>query len=92
LKGKIITLLEARMAAGMSRMELSKASEVPVHTIAQIESGVTPGKLGVQQRLSIALRIPFRQMWPDRFAEFEELQLLLFGEPKLGEDGVEDKA
>lgn len=88
MKRKTITLLEARTAAGMSRVQLSRVSGVPVHTITQIELGVTPGKLGVQHRLSAALRVPFGRMWPARFAEWEELQSLLFEEPKAREGEV----
>ena len=92
MKGRTITLIEARTAAHMSRTELSRNSGVPVHTITQIELGVTPGKLGVQRRLSVALGIPFRQMWPARFAEFQELQSLLFEGSKARRDEVEGKA
>ena len=53
--------------------ELSAKSGIGWATIQAIEMGRTPGNIITRHRLSDALHVPFRIMWPDSAGEWGEL-------------------
>ena len=86
-EGKTVTLSEARRTAGLTLVELARLSGVTPGQIANIERGWTPGDLITRHRLSDALQVPFRLMWPDSMATYQELM----GRMKEGPDMVAQK-
>jgi len=83
-KSKTITLRKARTAAGLTMIELARRAGVSPVMVESIESGRTPGSLINRHRLSDALGIPVRLMWPDSMAQYQELARLM----KNGPDAV----
>lgn len=86
-KGKMVTLQQARRAAGLGVVQLAKLAGVTVAQIEQLEQGRVHGKLLTRHRLSDALGVPFRLMWPDSMAQYEELEARM----KNGPDAIPQK-
>ena len=72
-KGKLVSLREARLAAGMSRRELGVKVGISQGLIQKIELGITPGTINTRHRLAEALHIPLRFMWPETLTEIQAL-------------------
>ena len=72
-------LRKARLERGLSMQALSEISGVSHQIIQATEVQRTRPPLVVQQKLSGALGVPFRILWPERVEEFRELQKLING-------------
>jgi len=81
-KTKTITLREARKAAGLTIAELAQKSGVGWSAIHAIEGGRMPGGLNARLRLSVALDVPFAQLWPDSMADIREVVAAVKGKRK----------
>lgn len=82
-KGKLITLQQARRDAGLGVVQLAKLAGVTVAQIEQLEQGRVHGTLLTRHRLSDALGIPFRLMWPDSLTEYAELMARMKNGPDV---------
>jgi DNA-binding XRE family transcriptional regulator len=77
MKQKTITLREARERKGWTIAELAQASGIGWATVQAIEAGRMPGSIITRHRLSDALGLPLRAIWPDSMKALAELRAIL---------------
>lgn len=70
-KSPNISLREARLEAGLTAQELAAMAGISRTLLTAIETDRNPGKFDVLHRISDALHIPFRLLWPSFMEKFE---------------------